>query len=162
MRSKRVLESRHIVDTLFVLTLFAVFAVCSMLLIAFGASIYQKTIDNMEEHFNISTSVTYITEKLRQGDDSDAINVVAFGDSDAFRITSTIDEIEYYTYIYMDNGYLKELYVKSDKALGPKAGQKLLPISHFEISEQSDGLFSYMITDSKNSTMIMKVSTKCD
>lgn len=162
MRNRHVVESRHIVDTLFVLTLFAVFAVCSMLLIVFGANIYQKTIDNMEEHFNISTSVTYITEKLRQSDDSGAIEVVDFGDSDAFRISSTIDDTDYYTYIYMDNGYLKELHVKADKDLGPKAGQKLLPVTHFEISEQSDGLFSYMITDSNNSTMIMKVSTKCD
>ena len=40
---RRHIENRHIVDTLFVLTLFAVFAICSMLLIAFGANIYQKT-----------------------------------------------------------------------------------------------------------------------
>ena len=59
------IENRHIVDTLFVLTLFAVFAICSMLLIAFGANIYQKTINNYEEHFNIATSVAYINEKIR-------------------------------------------------------------------------------------------------
>lgn len=162
MRRRRTIENRHIVDTLFVLTLFAVFAVCSMLLIAFGANVYQKTINNMDKHFNITTSVTYITEKLRQGDDAGAIDVVSFGDGDAFRIASCVDDIDYYTYIYMDGGYLKELYVKADKDLAPKAGQKLLPITHFEIAKRDEGLFSYMITDSNNSTMIMKVCTKCD
>ena len=122
------IENRHIVDTLFVLTLFAVFSICSMLLIAFGANIYQKTINNYEEHFNISTSVAYINEKIRQNDDSGAIELSSFGSSDAFRITSYYNDVKYYTYIYMDDGYLKELYAKSESKLSPKAGKKLLKL----------------------------------
>lgn len=162
MRNKHTPNNKHIVDTLFVLTLFAVFAVCSMLLIAFGANIYQKTINNVDEHFNLSTSVTYVSEKLRHGDDSGAIDVIPFGDSNAFRISTTIDGITYYTYIYQNDGYLKELYTKSDNSLGPNAGQKLLPISEFVISEQSDGLYSYTITDLSNSSMNMKICLKTD
>ena len=70
-----------------------------MLLIAFGANIYQKTINNYEEHFNISTSVAYINEKIRQNDDSGAIELSSFGSSDAFRITSYYNDVKYYTYI---------------------------------------------------------------
>ena len=162
MRLKRSIENRHIVDTLFVLTIFAVFAVCSMLMIAFGARIYQKTVDNMDEHFNISTSITYVSEKLRQSDASNAIDIVPFGDSDAFRIASTVDEIDYYTYIYKDSGYLKELRVKADFDLAPSAGQKLLPISDWTIVKQTDNAFSYAITDIHDNTMISKFVVKTD
>ncbi len=156
------IENRHIVDTLFVLTLFAVFAICSMLLIAFGANIYQKTINNYEEHFNISTSVAYINEKIRQNDDSGAIELSSFGSSDAFRLTSYYNDVKYYTYIYMDDGYLKELYAKSESKLSPKAGKKLLPINSFDISVIDNGLFTYTITDMYDSTMTVNITSKCD
>lgn len=155
-------ENKHIVDTLFVLTLFAVFAICSMLLIAFGANIYQKTVNNYEEHFNIFTSVAYINEKLRQGDASDAIELVDFGASQAFRLSSFYNDTEYYTYIYLDNGYLKELYVKADNSLSPKAGKKLLPINAFKAQKSDSGAFIYTITDIYNSTLTVHISTKCD
>lgn len=156
------IENRHIVDTLFVLTLFAVFAICSMLLIAFGANIYQKTINNYEEHFNISTSVAYINEKLRQSDDSNAIELIDFGSSDAFRISSSFNDTDYYTYIYMDDGYLKELYAKAENELSPKAGKKLLPINSFDINVSKEGLYTYTITDMYDSTMTVNVTSKCD
>lgn len=162
MRIHRKIENKHIVDTLFVLTLFAVFAVCSMLLIAFGANIYQKTVDNMEDHFNIYTSVTYISEKIRQGDSSSSLEVVDFGDGNAFKIASNIEGTDYLTYIYMYDGYLKELYIKADNPLEPKAGQKLLPVSRFDITSEATNLYSYTITDNNGSTLVMKVSSKCD
>ena len=61
-------ENRYMVDILFVLTLFCVFAVCSILLIAVGARIYQNTIDSMEKHFTSTTSLSYISEKIRQNE----------------------------------------------------------------------------------------------
>lgn len=158
----RRIENKHIVDTLFVLTLFAVFAICSMLLIAFGANIYQRTVQNYEEHFNINTSIAYISEKIRQSDDSGAIDIIDFGDTQSFRILSTYNDIDYYTYIYLDNGYLKELFAKADNDLGPKAGKKLLPIKRFNISRTVDGKFICTITDIYNSTMSVNVSSKCD
>jgi len=158
----RRLENRHIVDTLFVLTLFAVFAICSMLLIAFGANIYKKTVNNFEEHFNIYTSVSYITEKIRQSDNTDAIDIVDYGDSTAFRISSMHNRKDYYTYIYMDDGYLKELYVKADNTLNPKAGNKLLPIQFFNVECDENGFFIFKITDIYGSTISVNISSKCD
>ena len=66
-------ERRHMVDVLFVLTLFCVFALCSILLIAVGAKVYQNTINSMETHFTSTTSLSYITEKIRQNDTSSGI-----------------------------------------------------------------------------------------
>jgi len=161
MRRNRI-ENKHIVDTLFVLTLFAVFVICSLLIIAFGANIYQNTTNNLEEHFNITTSTAYINEKFHQGDSSGAIDIVPFGDGDSIRIKNTIEGTEYFTYIYKHDNYLKELYTKSDNILTPDAGKNLLPIKKFGISVDDEGIYTYHITDSHDSTLAVKIATKCD
>ena len=62
----------------------------------------------------------------------------------------------------MDDGYLKELYAKSESKLSPKAGKKLLPINSFDISVIDNGLFTYTITDMYDSTMTVNITSKCD
>ena len=44
-----------------------------------GARIYQNTIDSMETHFTSTTSLSYISEKIRQSDRADGILVEEFG-----------------------------------------------------------------------------------
>ena len=62
---KKQLNHQHIIDFLFVLSLFCVFAVSSVLLILFGADIYNKTVQQMECNYSSRTSIAYITEKIR-------------------------------------------------------------------------------------------------
>ena len=92
---KKKFENRHMVDVLFVITLFCMFAVCAILLIAVGAKVYQNTIDNMDTHFTSSTSMSYITEKIRQNDEAGALSVCTFGNENALLITQEINNEQY-------------------------------------------------------------------
>ena len=47
---KKQTYQQHMIDILFVLSLFCVFAVSSALLILFGADIYKKTVQQMENN----------------------------------------------------------------------------------------------------------------
>ena len=67
---------QHMIDILFVLSLFCVFAVSSALLILFGADIYKKTVQQMENNYSTRTSIAYITEKIRQSDIEHAIKII--------------------------------------------------------------------------------------
>lgn len=154
-------DTRHIVDTLFVLALFAVFAICSMLLITFGANIYKKTVDNLDEHYNLTTSTTYITEKFRHSDSAGAHSVTSFGDGNAFKINSIVDNVHYSTYIYQDNGYLKELYTKSENPLPPESGQRLLPINSFDVEKKNDYTYIFSIEDTSGQRTSFTLSSKC-
>ena len=126
-------EPRHMIDVLFVLTLFCVFAVCSVLLIAVGSKVYQNTINNMETHFTSTTALSYITEKIRQNDISGNLSIEKFDGNDALVLSSEYNGEEYCTYIYSFNGHLKELFTKKNINLSPQAGQDILAISDFSV-----------------------------
>ena len=153
-------EGRHMVDILFVLTLFCVFALCSILLIAVGARVYQNTLNNMEMHFTSTTSLSYITEKIRQNDYSDGISIKEFGGNDALVLYSHYNDEEYCTYIYSYAGQLKELFTKKNINLSPEAGRNILAISDFSIIELDNGLFEITLVDDEHKSETILISSK--
>ena len=155
-------ENRHMVDVLFVLTLFCVFAVCSILLIAVGARIYQNTIDSMETHFTSTTSLSYISEKIRQNDRADSILIEEFGGNDALVLLSEYNNEEYCTYIYSYGGHLKELFTKRSIELSPEAGQDILAISDFSITTLEDSLYEITLVDDKHKSQTIRIGSKAD
>lgn len=155
-------ERRHMVDVLFVLTLFCVFAVCSILLIAVGAKVYQNTLDNMETHFTSTTSLSYITEKIRQNDYSGKVAIEEFGGNDALVLLNEYNGEEYCTYIYSYAGQLKELFTKKNITLSPEAGRNILEISEFTVTEVDDGLFEITLVDDEHRSETILIASKAD
>jgi len=154
-------DSRHMVDTLFVLTLFCVFALCSILLITVGAKIYQNTIDSMETHFTSTTSLSYLTEKVRQNDRNGNISVEKFGGNDALVLSNEYNGEEYCTYIYLYGGQLKELFTKKEISLSPEAGRNILAISDFMITVLDDGLYEITLVDDEHKVQTVLIGSKC-
>lgn len=159
-REKR--ETSHVIDSFFVFMLFSIFAICAILLIAFGANIYKKTISNLEEHFNVTTSMAYIEEKIRQSDVSDAFSVTEFGDGNALAIESVVNDTDYITYIYKYDNNLKELHMKAENTLSPNAGQNLLEIRYFRVVDNNDGSFTFTITDINQNSLTVTCYSRCD
>lgn len=153
-------ERRHMVDVLFVLTLFCVFALCSILLIAVGAKVYQNTINSMETHFTSTTSLSYITEKIRQNDTSSGILIEEFGGKDALVLINEFNGEEYGTYIYSYAGHLKELFTKRSIHLSPEAGQDILEISDFIITELDEGLYEITLIDDEHKSETIQIASK--
>ena len=85
-------ESRHMVDILFVLTLFCVFALCALTLVTLGANVYQRTVDHMESNFESRTPTSYITQKVRQADWENGVYVTQFDGIEALLMKQTIQE----------------------------------------------------------------------
>ena len=153
-------ETRHMIDVLFVLTLFCVFAVCSVLLIAVGAKVYQNTINNMETHFTSTTALSYITEKIRQNDISGNLSIEKFDGNDALVLSSEYNGEEYCTYIYSFNGHLKELFTKKNIKLSPQAGQDILAISDFSVMLLDDDLYEITLVDSNHKSKTIRICSK--
>lgn len=160
MRSKN--ENRHMVDILFVLTLFCVFALCSILLIAVGARVYQNTVDNMDKHFTSTTSLSYITEKIRQNDYAGGISIEQFGGNDALVLLTEYNGEEYCTYIYSYAGQLKELFTKKNISLSPEAGRNILAISDFSVIEADTGLYEITLVDDEHKSETILISSKAN
>ncbi len=139
-------NNRHVVDILFVLSLFCVFAASALMLITLGSNIYEETVSRMERNYSARTSFAYIDEKIRQKDSYNAVAKVSFGDGDALVLSEIIEEETYQTILYLDNGYLKELFCKQDAHLSPSAGQEIMTCSLLEIEQIKENLYHITIT----------------
>lgn len=155
-------EKSHMVDVLFVIALFFVFALSSLMLVVIGANVYQRTVENMDDSYRFRTTSAYITEKFRQNDAYESIEVGKIADSDALIFSQTIHESKYHTYLYLYDNQLKELFVKEGNSLGPNAGQDILPLTDFSIQVISDDLFQFSLTDLTGKTTTLLISSHCN
>ncbi len=167
-------QERHfIVDILFVLALFAVFTVSALMLVTIGSEVYRHTVDDMGSNYDTRTSVAYITEKIRQNDTfsadnstftSENISISTLAGEPALMLTQNYNDETYCTYLYLHNGYLKELFMKSGSYLGEdmlSAGQTIMELSEFTMEQVSDNLFSIQLAAPKGEAHKIFISTHC-
>lgn len=127
-------EKRYVVDVLFVLALFLVFVVSAVLLIALGANVYRKNMDSMAQNYTYRSSHAYLAEKVRSADAQNAVSIGELNGQQALLLRQDINGIPYTTYLYFHEGYLTELFCKSEVHLPPSAGMKLLPLRDISFS----------------------------
>lgn len=152
-------ERKHMVDILFVLTLFFVFALSALTLIILGANIYKTTVNHMDESFNDRTSYAYITQKLRQNDEAGSLSVGTLGSETALVATSEVNNTIYNTYIYSYDGNLCELLTRADMEMEPSAGTKIIKINDFHIEQVNPRLYSVQIVTCDDNDISLYLST---
>jgi hypothetical protein len=154
-------NKRHMIDILFVLSLFCVFAISSVVLILFGADIYKKTVSRMDSNYASRTSVAYITEKIRQSDQYDSIMIDDSQGYERLMMTQEIDGLTYATSLYEYDGYLYELFARTDIELPIDAGQQVIAISGLKFELLSDSLLKIDYTDESDNAQTIYVSLHC-
>ena len=134
-------QKHHIIDMFFTLSLFCVFTASALIVMVIGVNVYQNTTKNSTEHYNLRTSFSYITEKIRQADADGAISIRKIGSVDAICLSQTVEGIDYVTYIYPHENELKELFTKADTKAAPEMGTAITQIRDFKLTPVSDGLY---------------------
>ncbi|MBQ7944133.1 MAG: DUF4860 domain-containing protein [Lachnospiraceae bacterium] len=133
-------NKQHTIDIIFMLSLFCVFALCSVALIIFGANIYQNTVNKTNQNYLERTSVAYLTEKLRQTDIAQSVSIIHSDGIDMLSIESEIEGQLYSTRLYEFEGYLYECSSRSDIVLSPDAGQAIFKIEQLNFQFISPSL----------------------
>ncbi|MCR5672274.1 MAG: DUF4860 domain-containing protein [Lachnospiraceae bacterium] len=145
-------RNKSIVDFLFILALFGAFAITALFVVLFGARIYESTVANMNTNYEKRTAMSYITEKIRSHDYTDGIAVADDDDEDAdagsvLELYQEIAGRKYVTYLFVDDGYLKEFTAADDYDFNYNAGTPILAIKDFSVRKESDALYRFNITD---------------
>ena len=138
------------IDTVFIVSLFVLFAITAILLILIGARQYRFTADSMNRNYEIRTTSSYLTEKVHQSDTITGVSVVDFSVGSALALTDRQNNQTYITYIYYYDGVLKELFVKEDAAFTPSAGQTIVQLHGFIPEVVHTGLIRITFTDTQN------------
>lgn len=147
-------SNHHMIDTIFILILFTFFTSISVFLIIFGANIYKNTTAKMNNNFSTRTCSAYITEKIRQSDLSDSVDIITKDNTKILTFTQIINNIEYSTYLYLYNGYLHELFSRTALDLPLDAGQPIFELDTLDFQFENESLikvtYTNTITNSNN------------
>ena len=105
-------QQNHMIDFLFPVALFFVFAVSAMTVILLATGIYRSTTEHSSLNYTARTSLAYICEKIHQNDAGGDVALGTFDGCDALILRQTRGEDTYQTYIYVYENELKELFIK--------------------------------------------------
>ncbi len=155
-------RDKSIVDVLFLLALFATFLICALFIVLFGARIYKKTVFKNKQFFNARTSVSYITEKIRQNDNSNGIQLIDDSNSSVLVLTTNANNIDYSTYIFCKDGMLMEYTANSDVPYSNTMGRKIMNAKSFDIMKISDKLYGFTVCDDTDYKCRFFVSVNSD
>ena len=126
---------RHMTDKMFLVILFAVFAICAFSLIMIGANVYSHTASVMNQDYEKRIDISYVTEKIRQWDETDSIEIGSFHGRAALIHKEMINGEKYNTYLYQEKGALRELMVREGLDTTTMQGEKIIAAKEFSVKE---------------------------
>ncbi len=131
-------RTSYTVDTIFVLVLFAVFAVTVLFVLMSGAGVYKNTQSVMQQRYEERTCVSYITSKINHHDESGAIAVTDFGGFSALELEEKIADKSFVTYIYCHDGYVKELMFEKGLEFDPASGMNIIEAQYLNFTQDGN------------------------
>lgn len=101
-----------------------------------GSSAYLRLTDWQNRTADLRIGLSYIDVKVRSHDAAGAIAIRPdpFSGNDALVISRSVGEETYLTWIYVYDGSLFELFVRSDASVNPAMGSKITDASSFSVS----------------------------
>ena len=113
-------------NELFTMLLFLVFVLCALFTVLTGGKVYENISSRMEDNYAGSVALNYIANKVRQGDDYQAVTVKQVDGTDVLELSQNLGGEVFYTWIYCQDGYIRELFTDAESGLGLSDGLEIL------------------------------------
>ena len=130
---KKTAPTSHPISGLFSLLLFGLFVLFLLIMLLFSKKADSET--------DLGTVSSYIATKFRQHDVQDGIFTDELNDIPALCFRDTINNQDYITYLYLDDGRLKELFTADGSSAQANAGTAIASLSDFQIEENANGFY---------------------
>lgn len=144
MRFRR--SDKHAIDLIFPLAVLFVFAASSLLVLILSAHIYAGQTNNAQSNYQSYTPLAYITEKIRQNDTTDSISIQKIDGATCLALKGTSGEISYTTYLYVSDGWLKELLIRDGTEASLSAGKNIIEAKDLMIKELKPQVYQITVT----------------
>ena len=131
---------------LFVFLLLGIFALCSTLMVVFGAGAYRDSQNRLSRNDDRRILSSYVRSMVRAQDEEGAVYVEDAGGVRTVTLAYGFEEDAYLTRIYVADGYLREWFSDASREFVPAEGEKIAEASTME-ADLENGLLSVQITD---------------
>ena len=124
-------SQRHSIENVFVLVLFAIFAMTIVAVLALGANQYKSLVERDNNAYNKRIITSYVSAQIRGYDRADAVKVGGFASPDVDDEVNTLHLLETIDGIRYD---LNELFAAEESEMKPEDGVAIMDAKdlHFE------------------------------
>lgn len=133
-------------DLLVVLALFFLYAFCALLLCVLGVNAYSQTASVLHEGYNQRTGVLYIAQKVHHNDIGGGVRVDRYNGTDALVLIEQDTGLGYETWIFVNDGYLCEQLIASDRKIVPEQAQRIMPMQMMKLKINDTRLLDLELT----------------
>lgn len=132
-------------DFFFTLSLFLLFLVVGLGVVALGADIYRDTAAAMTKNYDMRTSVLYIEEKIRQN--PGGVTLAPGPQGQALVLSESYEAGDYETWLFWGEGKLREVTVASGSEVNPGDGQAIMDLASLDFAATGDLLAVSLATE---------------
>lgn len=146
-------RKNHVIDILFPISLYFVFAVSALTVLLLATNVYQTSTEHSALNYNAETTLSYLVEKIHQNDAADSVSIGTFDDHQALILKQQYNDTQYLTYIYVNDNNLMELYTKAGSTVSADAGKIILPLKSLDMEMTDSHTLHFTCTDMQNNTL---------
>lgn len=126
-------SKNHSIDSLFSFLLLLIFCLFTLILSGMGSTIYRNGTAYLNENYSSRTAAAYVTEKVRQHDEADAVFMTSVEELPALAFRDTINGETFITYVYFCDDALRELMLPEDRPPEAAMGSRIVELSDLTI-----------------------------
>lgn len=157
---KEIQGKRHVIDLLLPIALFLVLAAASLLVVLLAADVYKRSVAQEEANYQGRTCLSYVTEKIRQGDENGGVSAGDLNGVPCLMFCQTYGGNSYVTYLYSYEGELRELLVQEGVEMSAADGQRILEVEDFQVTETEKGIFRISCSDGEGGELFTYAALK--
>lgn len=148
------------VQFLFTLVLFLGLVLCGIFVVSFGARIYENVGQRMNENFNGTVAVSYVANKVRQGDQTSSVSVYMDRGTDILRLEQEIYGKTYQTLIYFLDGSIRELFCEKGSELALEDGIPVMESSGIQFEMTANHLLKIETQGENGDRMLLAIRSE--
>lgn len=155
-------RQRHVIDLIFPIALFFVFAASSLAVLLLAAHLYSSTTEQIQANDQNRTCLSYISEKIRQNDSQGAIDIQEIDGIDCLTIHGDYNGAACTTYIYVYDGMLRELFINDGVDIPLENGKTIMETDRLSMEQAGEHLYKFTSTDRKGAEDSIIISERSE
>lgn len=149
-------KKKHFIDILFIILLIGIFALSSVMLTILGVKAYRSSAtDNSAQSAN--TAALFFAQKIRQCEDKSTIKIQKLQNTYALTMKADSEKGAVITWLFVYDGYLRELTSIDSMSASAEFGQQILPMKAADFRIKNDNLLQVTLTEKNNNTSDIKL-----
>lgn len=153
---RQVRQKSQTVNLLFTMVLFLVFVLCALFTVLIGGKVYENINSRIQENYSGQVILNYVANKVRQGDQGGSIAVKTIEDTQVLELSQEIDGRKFITWIYYEDGAVRELFTNEGSGLELKDGLKIAECQGLTFVKENSVL-KVQVTGSQCGTLLLNI-----